>query len=133
MTFRQVILAVHRHAILGIELEKDLHFQHIRLIHKNRVSNFRLQIALLVLKGRTRESAVAPMADFRRGTTSSEQQQQIATDFCLLMQRFDPVLYKSSFVRLMNGVLTYLRQTMYENLTFNELSDQVPVIEMHSL
>ena len=114
VTFRQVILAVHRHAILGLDLANDLTFQQSRLIHKNRVSNFRLQIALLVLKGRTREAAVAPTRDFNIGTSSSEQQQYSAADFCLLMQRFDPVLYKSTFVRLMKGVLTYLRQTMYE-------------------
>lgn len=89
--FRQVILAVHHHALLGEDLEGDAAFQQKRLLHKNRVTYFRLQLALLILQG--------------RGPVS-------ATEFCLLVQRLDPVFYKASFLRLMSGVVAYLRQTM---------------------
>ena len=90
------MLAVHRNALLGKDLAEEADFQQSRVIHKNRVSYFRLQLVLLILQGRHQEHTAS----------------RIAEEFCLLMQRFDPGLYKSSFLRLIAGVVAFLRQSM---------------------
>ena len=107
VTFRQVILAVHRNALLGKDLAEDADFHQSRVIHKNRVSYFRLQIILLILQGR-----------YQDHTTT-----RIAEEFCLLVQRVDPAWYKASFLRLIAGVVAFLRQSMYVRyFTFSSLS-----------
>jgi hypothetical protein len=109
VTFREVILAVHKQAILGKDLDEDLDWARSRAIHKNRVRNFRLQLALLVVKGKHLEHRTKLGVSSH---ASRSDNQQVATEFCLLLQRIDPALYRSHFVRLMSGILAFLRQAM---------------------
>eukprot|EP01035_Chromulina_nebulosa_P019129 gene19129-24965_t len=97
-SFRQMIIAVHKRAMLGTELADEEEFELKRLIHKERLSLLRLRLGRLF-------NSKADQLFKLKGDTHS-----IAFLNQLMIQRLDPKLYRQLYVKIITNSLIGLKK-----------------------
>lgn len=94
-SFRQLIIATHKCAIINQLLPDEMVFQASRVLHKERCANLRLILARLIIS----RSVISGIDDYKMSSRS-----------LLMLQRLDKKLYRQTFLKIMTDALVSLRK-----------------------